>query len=41
MTAWEFKPFVTGHPEVAWTMLKRVAERLRAAEARAESVVAH
>jgi len=26
---------------VAWTMLKRVAERLRAAEARAESVVAH
>jgi CRP-like cAMP-binding protein len=41
MTAWEFKPFVTGHPEVAWTMLKRVAERLRAAEARAESLVAH
>ena len=40
MTAWEFKPFVVGHPEVAWVMLKNVAERLRAAEARAESVVA-
>ena len=40
MTAWEFKPFVVGHPEVAWVMLKSVAERLRAAEARAESVVA-
>ena len=40
MTAWEFKPFVIGHPEVAWVMLKNVAERLRAAEARADSVVA-
>ncbi len=39
MTAWEFKPFVVGHPEVAWVMLKNVAERLRAAEARADSVV--
>ncbi len=38
MTAWEFKPFVVGHPEVAWVMLKNVAERLRAAEARADSV---
>lgn len=39
MTAWEFKPFVIGHPEVAWVMLQSVAGRLRAAEARAESLV--
>lgn len=35
MTAWEFRPFVMGHPEVAWTMLTTVAQRLRAAEERA------
>jgi CRP/FNR family transcriptional regulator, cyclic AMP receptor protein len=34
MTAWEFRPFVIGHPEVAWTMLQGVAERLRATEER-------
>jgi CRP/FNR family cyclic AMP-dependent transcriptional regulator len=35
MTAWEFRPFVVGHPEVAWTMLQNIAERLRATEERA------
>jgi CRP-like cAMP-binding protein len=39
MTAWEFKPFVVAHPEVAWTMLADVAGRLRAAEERADSLV--
>ena len=34
MTSWEFRPFVIGHPEVAWTMLQAVAERLRATEER-------
>jgi CRP-like cAMP-binding protein len=35
MTAWEFRPFVVGHAEVAWTMLQAMAARLRAAEERA------
>ena len=34
MTAWHFKPFVRDHPEIAWALLKTLAERLRAAEAR-------
>jgi CRP/FNR family transcriptional regulator, cyclic AMP receptor protein len=34
MTAWEFRPFVIAHPEVAWSMLQGMAERLRAAEER-------
>ena len=34
MTAWNFKPFVKDHPEVAWALLKTLAHRLRAAEAR-------
>jgi CRP-like cAMP-binding protein len=34
MTAWNFKPFVKDHPEVAWALLKTLAQRLRAAEAR-------
>ena len=34
MTAWHFKPFVRDHPEVAWALLKTLAQRLRAAEAR-------
>ena len=38
MTAWEFRPFVIGHPEVAWTMLGSIAARLRKAEERAEAV---
>ena len=34
MTAWHFKPFVRDHPEIAWALLKTLAQRLRAAEAR-------
>ena len=34
MTAWNFKPFVMDHPEIAWALLQTVARRLRAAEAR-------
>jgi len=33
LTVWEFKPFVEDHPQVAWAMLKTLAERLRAAQA--------
>lgn len=33
MTSWEFKPFVEDHPEVAWALLKTLAQRLRAAQA--------
>ena len=40
MTAWEFKPFLIGHPEVAWVMLQSVAGRLREAQARADAQVA-
>ena len=36
MTAWEFRPFVQGHPEVAWPLLETLAARLRDAEARAD-----
>ena len=38
MTAWEFRPFIIAHPEVAWTMLASIAARLRNAEERAEVV---
>ena len=34
MTAWHFRPFVMDHPEVAWALLKTLAQRVRAAEAR-------
>jgi CRP-like cAMP-binding protein len=33
MTAWEFRPFVEEHPQVAWVMLKTLARRLREAQA--------
>jgi CRP/FNR family transcriptional regulator, cyclic AMP receptor protein len=33
MTAWEFRPFVEEHPEVAWVMLQTLARRLREAQA--------
>jgi len=33
MTAWHFKPFVRDHPDIAWALLKTLADRLRAAEA--------
>jgi CRP/FNR family transcriptional regulator, cyclic AMP receptor protein len=33
MTAWEFKPFVEEHPDVAWALLRTLVGRLREAEA--------
>ena len=33
ITAWEFRPFVQGHPEVAWPMLETLAARLREMQA--------
>jgi len=35
LTAWEFRPFIEDHPEVAWQMLETLAARLREAEQRA------
>jgi CRP-like cAMP-binding protein len=35
MTAWEFRPFVQEHPEVAWVLLETLVARLREAETRA------
>ena len=32
MSAWQFRPFVLAHPEVAWTILQRLARRLREAQ---------
>ena len=32
MSAWEFKPFVEEHPDVAWALLQTLAARLREAE---------
>lgn len=32
LTPWEFRSFVEGHPSVAWTLLRTLARRLRAAE---------
>src|SRR3954447_7506901 len=34
LTAWEFRPFIEEHPEVAWQMLETLASRLREAEQR-------
>ncbi len=34
LTAWEFRPFIEDHPEVAWAMLETLAARLREAEQR-------
>jgi CRP/FNR family transcriptional regulator, cyclic AMP receptor protein len=33
ITAWEFRPFVEEHPQVAWMMLQTLARRLRDAQA--------
>jgi CRP-like cAMP-binding protein len=33
MSAWEFRPFVQEHPEVAWPLLQALVGRLRDAEA--------
>jgi CRP/FNR family cyclic AMP-dependent transcriptional regulator len=35
MTAWNFRPFVESHAEVAWPLLQTLVARLRDAEARA------
>jgi CRP-like cAMP-binding protein len=32
MSAWEFKPFVEEHPDVAWALLETLVGRLREAE---------
>jgi CRP/FNR family cyclic AMP-dependent transcriptional regulator len=34
MTSWEFRPFVQAHPDVAWTLLTILAQRVRTAESR-------
>ncbi len=34
MSAWEFKPFVEEHPEVAWALLESLVGRLRESESR-------
>ena len=33
LTAWEFRPFVEEHPQVAWTLLQTLAKRLRESQA--------
>jgi CRP-like cAMP-binding protein len=33
MTAWEFRPFIEEHPQVAWVLLQTLARRLREAQA--------
>jgi CRP/FNR family cyclic AMP-dependent transcriptional regulator len=32
MSTWQFRPFVLAHPEIAWTLLQRLARRLREAQ---------
>jgi hypothetical protein len=27
MTSWHFKPFLKEHPEIAWTLMQRMAGR--------------
>jgi len=34
MSAWEFRPFVQEHPEVAWPLLQALVRRLRESESR-------
>jgi CRP/FNR family transcriptional regulator, cyclic AMP receptor protein len=34
MTAWEFKPFIEEHPDVAWGLLEMLVARLREAESK-------
>ena len=33
LTAWEFRPFVEEHPQVAWALLQTLAKRLRESQA--------
>lgn len=37
LPVWSFRPLVDSHPAMAWALLKAVAQRLRTAQARAES----
>jgi len=32
MTTWNFRPFVKGHPDVAWALLTALTKRVRAAQ---------
>jgi CRP/FNR family cyclic AMP-dependent transcriptional regulator len=32
MSTWQFRPFLLAHPEVGWSMLQRLARRLREAQ---------
>jgi CRP-like cAMP-binding protein len=32
MSTWQFRPFLLAHPEIAWTLLQRLARRLREAQ---------
>jgi CRP/FNR family cyclic AMP-dependent transcriptional regulator len=34
MTQWQFRPFATEHPEVAWALLEAMVKRVRDAESR-------
>jgi CRP/FNR family cyclic AMP-dependent transcriptional regulator len=34
MTAWNFRPFVKDHPDVAWSLLTALVKRVRQAQAR-------
>jgi CRP-like cAMP-binding protein len=34
LPVWSFRPFVDGHPEMAWALLEALAARVRVAEAR-------
>jgi CRP-like cAMP-binding protein len=36
LTSWEFRPLVQSHPDIAWSLLQSMAQRLREAEARLE-----
>ena len=38
MNAWEFRPFMRAHPDVAWRMLETLAARLREANRSASDV---
>ena len=37
MTAWQFRPLVQSHPEMAWTMLEVLARRVRDAQQRGQA----
>ena len=37
MSTWQFRPFVLAHPEIAWTLLQRLARRLREAQSPVEA----